>query len=219
MTYLNHFGSLAIGSATIGVSTFIKYLFEFLGGQAIKLKDKEDNKVASFIVSAGSCMLNCIPSFSDYMSKGAYSYMAISAEDFCTSAQNNMLLSMSFGRPFAQAKRLATIFVFVGKIFIVTINCFTLLFFMNIRGDLEEVTSRGGPLFVCAVVSFFTANLFLSMMDNAVSALLICFSVDIGIHKFEPKFGPANFHEAVKELYLSEDNVEKNKSDKKGEEK
>jgi hypothetical protein len=75
------------------------------------------------------------------------------------------MLNISYGIEFSRANTLATVFIFVGKLFIVVINCFTLLFFMRIRNDLEEVTSRGGPLFVCAVASYLEANLFLGMMN------------------------------------------------------
>merc|ERR1711971_1270714 len=80
---------------------------------------------------------------------------------------NGFLLQMSYRLEFVWANTLATIFIFLGKVFIVVLNCFTLLFFMKLRHDDEEVTSKGGPLLVCIVASYFTANLFL-IMDEAV---------------------------------------------------
>lgn len=125
--------------------------------------------------------------------------MAVSGENFCSSAWNGFLLNMSYGLEFAWANTLASIFIFLGKVFIVVLNCFTLLFFMKTRHDLEEVTSVGGPLFVCAIASYFTANLFLGMMDEAVIALLTCLCIDRGING-DPKFGPPTFHDGVNKI-------------------
>lgn len=121
--------------------------------------------------------------------------MAITGENFCSSAWNGFLLQMSYGLEFVWANTLATIFIFLGKVFIVVLNCFTLLFFMKLRHDDEEVTSKGGPLLVCAVASYFTANLFLGIMDEAVLALLTCLCIDKGINDGEPKYGPPTFHD------------------------
>lgn len=207
VTYANHFGSIAIGSLIIGSCQILQLIFEPLAELATQVQG--DSKVAKTINSIGESILKCTSRFSDYMSKAAYSYMAITGEDFCSSAWNSFLLNMSYGLQFNLAKKLATIFIFIGKLFIVVINCLTLLFFMRIRNDLEEVTSRGGPLLVCAVASFFTANLFLGMMDKAVVALLTCLSIDVGVNDFKPKFGPTNFHDSLKNIYLQDDEYEK----------
>lgn len=57
--------------------------------------------------------------------------MAVTGENFCTSAWNGFLLNLSYGLEFVWANMLAEIFIFLGKIFIVVLNCFTLLFFMK----------------------------------------------------------------------------------------
>lgn len=108
--------------------------------------------------------------------------MAVSGENFCSSAWNGFLLNMTFGMEFAWANTLAAMFIFMGKIFIVVLNCFTLYGLMLVRKDLEEVKSIGGPMLICAIGSYATANLFLGMMDEAVIALLTCLCIDRGIN-------------------------------------
>jgi len=44
------------------------------------------------------------------------------------------------------------------------------------------VTSATGPVVVVAVVSFFTASLFLGIFETAVMALMTCYSVDLDLH-------------------------------------
>lgn len=83
---------------------------------------------------------------------------------------------------FAWANTLAGLFILMGKVFIVVLNCFTLYGLMLQRGDTEEVKSLGGPLLICGISSFATANLFMGMMDEAVIALLTCLCIDRGIN-------------------------------------
>ena len=69
------------------------------------------------------------------------------------------------------------------------------------RGDLDEVKSKGGPLFICALASYFTANLFLGMMDETVMALLTSLSIDRGVNgEGEEKFGPPTFHDSIQKM-------------------
>tara|TARA_B110000285_G_C15072796_1_gene588963 strand:- start:143 stop:871 length:729 start_codon:yes stop_codon:yes gene_type:complete len=198
MAYFNHFGSLAIGSFIIAVIQFIRFIFEYVSEQAVKASG--DNGAVKLIACIGDCILRCIEKIGDYINRAAYSYMAVTGDNFCTSAWNGFLLNMSYGLEFVWANTLATLFIFLGKLFIVVINCFTLLFFMKIRHDTEEVTSVGGPLAICAIVSYFTANLFLGLLDEAVLALLTCYSIDRGINDGEAKFGPPTFHDGVQKM-------------------
>jgi len=44
--------------------------------------------------------------------------------------------------------------------------------------DLDEITSVTGPLFIVAVVTYVSANIFLGLFDEAVIALLNCLCID-----------------------------------------
>jgi hypothetical protein len=104
---------------------------------------------------------------------------------------------MTFMFEFTWANTLAGLFIFMGKLFIVVLNCITLYGLMLVRKDLEEIKSLGGPFLICAVSSYATANLFLGMMDEAVIALLTCLCIDRGINKGEAKRGPPTFHDSI----------------------
>lgn len=125
--------------------------------------------------------------------------MAVTGENFCTSAWNGFLLNLSYGLTFAWSNLLASMFIFLGKLFIVVVNCFTLLAIMKARGDTEEVTSIGGPLITCCIASYFTANLFLGVMDEAALAIMTCLCIDTGVNEGEPQFGPKTFYDGEKE--------------------
>jgi hypothetical protein len=122
--------------------------------------------------------LKCFEKITDYINTAAFSYMAVSGDNFCSSAWSGFMLNMTYGLEFVWANTLASAFVLLSKVFIVVINIFCLKLAMDARGDTEEVKSVGGPYLVCAIASYFTANLFLGMMDETVVALLTSLCVD-----------------------------------------
>jgi hypothetical protein len=107
---------------------------------------------------------------------------------------------MTYGMEFVWANTLATLFIALGKVFIVILNVFTLLCFMRYRGDLEEVKSIGGPVLMTILASWTTANLFMGMMDETVLAMLTCLCIDRGINDGEAQRGPPTFHDAVQKI-------------------
>lgn len=190
-----------MGSFIIALIQFIRIVFQTVAEKAREASG--DNAAVKAIICCASCCLKCIEEVCDYISKLAYAYMAVSGEGFCTSAWNGFLLNMTFGMEFAWANTLAAMFVFMGKIFIVVLNCFTLYGLMSYRKDLEEIKSLGGPFLICILSSYITANLFLGMMDEAVVALLTCLCIDRGINGGEAKRGPPTFHDSVEKMASS----------------
>ena len=83
------------------------------------------------MVKCGECLLACIERICDYINSAGYAYMAVSGESFCTAAWHGFLLNIKHGAKFAFANILASLFIFVGKLAIVVVNCVTLYYFMN----------------------------------------------------------------------------------------
>lgn len=198
-TYFKHLGSLAFGSLIISIIQFIRYVFMYFAEQAERASG--ENPAVKCAVRCAECLLKCLEKITDYINTAAYAYMAVSGDSFCSSAWNGFLLNMTYGMEFLWANNLASLFIFLSKMFIVNINCGCLLLFMQARGDLDEVKSKGGPLFICALASYFTANLFLGMMDETVMALLTSLSIDRGVNgEGEEKFGPPTFHDSIQKM-------------------
>lgn len=84
--------------------------------------------------------------------------------------------------------------IFVGKVGIVIANLYTFYFLMKFNKDMEEVKNIEGPLIIVGLVSYLAASMFLSVFDEAVTALLTCLCVDIDKNG-EPVYGPATFHD------------------------
>jgi hypothetical protein len=149
------------------------------------------------MIACGDCILRCIEKICDYLNSAAFAYMAISGDSFCSSAWNGFLLNVKHLMKFAFANMIAKVFILLGKIGILVANLFSLYGIMKyITEDTEEVSSLLGPMVLVAVVTYFTASIFLGLFDTAVMALMTCLAVDLDVHG-EPKWGPPTFHEGV----------------------
>ena len=124
--------------------------------------------------------------------------MAVSGENFCTSAWNGFLLNIKHIMKFSFANLLAVVFIFIGKLSLTIGNMFSCYFIMkNITKDTEEVSSLLGPLFVVGVTTYLTASIFLGLFDTAVQALMTCLAIDMDMNDGHPAFGPPTFHDSI----------------------
>ena len=181
--FMFHAGSLALGSFIIALIQFIRVVFAVLAEQAQNASG--DNAAVKIIVKIGECCLKCIEKIVDYINTMAYGYIAVSGDSFCTSAWNGFLLNLKFGLEFAWANFIAATFILLGKIGLTVLNIFIAHQFMKMNGDLDEVTSPAGPLAIVGLVTFAAANIFLSLFDEAVLAMLVCLCVDKEINDNE----------------------------------
>lgn len=193
--FMFHAGSLALGSFVIALIQFIRICFKVLAEQAENASG--DNAAVKIMIKIGECCLKCIEKVCDYINTMAYGYMAVSGESFCSSAWNGFLLNLKFGLEFAWANFIAEVFILLGKIGITVLNMFVCYQIMkHVTHDLEELHSVRSPLVVVGLVSFIAANVFLSLFDEAVLAMLVCLCVDKEINGGEAKHGPPTFHDS-----------------------
>ena len=197
--YLNHIGSLAFGALIIGFIRFLRIVFVYVAQLAAK--GNPDNKYIKIFVACGNCYLGCLEKVCDYINESAYAYMAVSGKGFCGSAWSAFLLRLKHLTKFAFANLIAKIFIFLGKMAITAVNCYSLLMIMRyITKDTEEISSPLGPIVAVGIFTYFTASIFLSLFDITVMALLTCLAIDMDMNGGEPAKGPSTFHDCVKKV-------------------
>ena len=105
---------------------------------------------------------------------------------------------MKHGLEFAWANFIANMFILLGKIGIVVLNCFSCYMIMKyVTKDLDEISSIAAPLTIVGLVTFATANIFLGLFDETVLAMLVCLCVDREVNGGENLFGPPTFHDSL----------------------
>jgi len=196
--YINHMGSLAMGSFIIGLIRFVKIVFIYAARLAAK--SGGENKVTACILKCGLCYITCLEKVTDYINEAAYAYMAVSGENFCMSAWNGFLLNVKHILKFSFANLIANVFIFVGKVGLTIGNIFSLIFIMNLRNDTEEISSVFGPCIVVGCFTYFTSTVFLGLFDTGVMAMMTSLAIDMDLNGEETRFGPPTFHEKCKKI-------------------
>jgi len=80
------------------------------------------NPCGKLLACCVKCCLRCIEDFIEYLTKTAYSFMAISGQPFCKAGWNGFLLNLKHCAKFYFATLLARGFVGVGTMFVMAVN-------------------------------------------------------------------------------------------------
>lgn len=128
--------------------------------------------------------------------------MAITGKSFCASGWEGSLLNLKHFQKYAIFNLVTWIFILIGKCGITIMNCLLLYSVMKYRGELDDVQSMMGPMFITALFTFFCANMFLNVFDEVCGTFLMCYCVDID-YNGDSRHGPKSFHEISKDLVLN----------------
>lgn len=205
LAYMNHVGSLALGSFIIALVQFVRIVIMTIVEQAAKTHG--ENKVTRCILNCANCCLACIEKVCDYINQAAYAYMAVSGDNFCVAAWNGFLLNLKHILKFAWANTLANIFVMMGKIGLCVLNCFSCYMIMKYyTKDLDEISSLIGPMAIVGGITYLAANVILGLFDEVVLALMTCLAIDSDLNGGSQKFGPPTFHDKIVNVYQEKNN-------------
>lgn len=222
LAHIYHTGSIACGAFIIALIEFIKFVFLYLAKKAEKASG--GNKLIKAVVCVAECCLACIEKVCDYINQSAFAYIAVTGDGFCKGAWEGFLLNVKHMLDFTFANYIAKIFILLGKISVVVVNGFTLTFIMkDISGSADKM-NPWGPIGVSCLLTYMIASLFLGIFENAVLALMTCYSVDVDLNGKDGeeggKWGPRTFHDTIARVGKTGDAVDEESGDdeKKGNE-
>lgn len=156
-----NFGSLALGSFLLAVIWMIRITFEYIDS---KLKSS-DSTAAKFITNCIRYMLDCFHRFVKFLNDNAYIQIALTGENFCSSALTAFVLALKNAASFLITNGIGSIIHILGKATIVTLNVFFAFLMIRWFPQFSDVDAPIGPLAVVAIFSFFLANVFISVFS------------------------------------------------------
>ena len=115
-------------------------------------------------------------------------YMAITGDNFCTSAWNGFLLNLKHAGEFGSVKFLAGAVIFLGKASITILNIFTCYTLVRAMGD--ESSNTDAPCLVVGLLTWFSCEIWLTIFDQAILGIMTSFAVDFDINDGQPARGP-----------------------------
>jgi hypothetical protein len=179
-------GSLALGSFILAIIWSIRVAFEYIDNS---LK-KADNEVAKFITNCIRYCLDCFHRFIKFLNSNAYIQIALTGENFCTSAMSAFILALKNASSFFVTNGIGSLIHLLGKGSIVTANVFIGFFLMRVLPEFSNALgSPIAPLAVVALMSFLMATVFMEVFSITSLTILQCLYTDVDIcnqHKEDP---------------------------------
>uniref|UniRef100_A0A8D3CFZ1 Choline transporter-like protein n=1 Tax=Scophthalmus maximus TaxID=52904 RepID=A0A8D3CFZ1_SCOMX len=165
-----HLGTLAKGSFIITLVKIPRLILTYIHSQ---LKGKE-NACARCMLKACVCCLWCLEKCLAYLNQNAYTATAINSTNFCTSARDAFLILVENALRVAAINTVGDFVLFLGK---VPLSCtaFAGVLALNYQRDYTVWVL---PLLIVCMFAFLVAHCFLSVFENVVDVLFLCFAVD-----------------------------------------
>lgn len=176
---MNHLGTLAMGSFLLATVQLAQIIMKYVEEQA---KKGGESKVVIYIIKAIQCCLMCFERLIKFINKNAYIQCALQGHNFCTSCKDAFFLIFRNGFLFAIANGIGSIFIFLGRAFIVLATM--VVMYQALTTDMtgsdisKELDNPYGPLFMILAISWITGNMFMSVWGMAADTILQCFCVD-----------------------------------------
>jgi len=174
--YRFHIGSIAFGSCLIAIIQFIRILFEYYRKKA---QAGTNNKVLKVLFCLTSYCLWCLEKCVKFITKNAYIQIALTGKNFCVSAKNAFFLVMNNVIRFGAMHTLGCIFMFLGKLFVISLTgliCYLIIVQAETPG--ESISSPWFPVIVTCIIAYLIGSGFMSVVSFSMDTILQCFLLD-----------------------------------------
>ena len=171
-----HAGSIAFGSFILAVVWVIRALFEYVGNAVEKASG--GNAATRCLLGCIRCCLDCFDRFIRFLNMNAYIYMAISNENFCSSALNAFILVLKNAAKFSFVNAIGGVFMFIARICIAIMTTVAVWFMLDL---VENVHHKFLPTAIVFAFAYIIASIFISVFDASSNTILQCYLMDLDI--------------------------------------
>lgn len=174
-----HFGSLAFGSFILALIWIIKTIIAYLVAKIKSIDVANQVRVVVWLLSCLLCIVHCFERFIKFLNKNAYIQIALHSTSFCTSAREAFFLILRNAGRFLALGSIGHVFQFLGK-WTIALGATFAGYIILTRSSLyeDELHSPLLPTFVCLIIAYLIAALFMSIYSMACDAILHCFLAD-----------------------------------------
>lgn len=139
-----NFGSLSFGAFILAVVWILRITLEFVD-QSLK-NQTGDNAAIKMVVNCTRCCLDCFHRFVKFLNENAYIQIALTGENFCSSAQMAFVLALKNAAQFMITNGVGSLIYLLGKFSIAIGN--TLIGYLLITHvpQLKEVIDDPIPI-------------------------------------------------------------------------
>eukprot|EP00347_Sterkiella_histriomuscorum_P005869 403354968 len=184
-----HTGSLALGSFIIAVIWAIKLIFEFIANK-LRQTGANASMAVRCVICCTRCCISCVDRFVKFINRNAYIQIALTSENFCTSAMNGFILILKHAGKFTLVSGIGNIFMVLGKMTIASLTTLIGFIIMENWVEIKEaLDSPMLPLIVIFMISYVVGAVFISVFSTTSNTILQCFLVDLDISQQQGREG------------------------------
>lgn len=181
-----NFGSLAFGSFILAVVWIIRLIFEIIDKQMEKVKN--ESPIARCALMCTRCCLDCFHRFIKFVNENAYIQVALTGENFCTSAMQAFVLALKNAASFLITNGIGGFIYLLGKVTISVVNTAIGYLLITYIPDFEEDIDQPIPfLLLIFLMSYSMATTFMEVYGGVSLAILQCLYTDVDICNQEGK--------------------------------
>lgn len=200
-----NFGSLALGSFILAIIWTIRVIFEYLEKKTKNLFG--DNAAANCLKNFIRCCLACFHRFVKFLNDNAYIQIALTGQNFCSSAMASFSLALKHSGSFFITNGIGMLISMLGKLSIAIGNTLIgYLMLSKIETVAVNLESPIGPLVIIFLISYVMATIFMTVYSTTSLAILQCLYADVDIcdqsggDKFESSHRPREMEPIVNML-------------------
>ena len=142
------------------------------------------------------CGMKCFEKWTDYVSIEAYSFIAITGDNFCQGSWYGFLMKIKYLLEFQNAISISKFFMYSIKFIIIFCNVGTMIVMLYYIAEDSQMTSNIiYPIALNIWLTYITLGVVFSFFENVTFTMMICMAVDTDLTNMtQPEFGPAIFH-------------------------
>ena len=175
-----HCGSLALGSLILAIVQVIRFTFEYMRKKLEAANPA--NAFLKWLLWGISYWLACLNRWIKFINRNAYIQVALTSVHFCLGAFNAFILILRNAARFTFVEYLSFIFAVLGKLLIVSLNCFLCYIIVaNWPWIYDKLSSVFAPVLIVGIITYLIWMLFFSIFSVASNTILQCFILDLEI--------------------------------------
>ena len=124
---------------------------------------------------------NSFAGANSHLSDEVFAYIAVSGDNFCSSASDNYVLQNKHQKQFNFTNKIAKVFIFLGKLAICFLNVWLTRITMKAAGCYDELAAPIIMTIFVGILSFTNASMFLCVFDAAVIGMMSCAAIDMKV--------------------------------------
>mmetsp|Transcript_10816 Transcript_10816/g.16437 ORF Transcript_10816/g.16437 Transcript_10816/m.16437 type:complete len:162 (-) Transcript_10816:21-506(-) len=158
----------------------VRMIFEYVEKKMKSLMG--NNGAAKCIINCTRCCLDCCHRFVKFLNKNAYVQVALTGENFCSSAMAAFVLALKNSGSFLIVNGVGSLITFLGKMTIAAGNS-AIAYIMLTK--MDSVSTNIGnpfpPLIVIFLMSYLMGCVFMNVYSITSITLLQCLYADVDI--------------------------------------